>query len=220
MALRDRFASPAPRGGPRARAGRGAAPAPRLPAFAEEAPRRLPEAVTRSTETPGARVAVFAGGCFWGVQGVFQHVRGVREAVSGYAGGAAADADYKAVSARRHRPCRGGVGDLRPGRDPLRRAPADLLLGGARPDAGGPAGARCRAAVPLGAVPAGCRAGAGGAGLHRPARRGQRLRASPSPPGSSPARPSTRRKPTTRTSWPCTPATPTSPPTTRRSSTR
>ncbi|QGY05073.1 peptide-methionine (S)-S-oxide reductase MsrA [Methylobacterium mesophilicum SR1.6/6] len=71
---------------------------PRLPAFAEEAPRRLPEAVTRSAEAPGPHVAVFAGGCFWGVQGVFQHVRGVSSAVSGYAGGTRADADYRAVS--------------------------------------------------------------------------------------------------------------------------
>ncbi|MCJ2140576.1 peptide-methionine (S)-S-oxide reductase MsrA [Methylobacterium sp. E-066] len=71
---------------------------PRLAAFAEEAPRRLPEAVTQASEAPGARVAVFAGGCFWGVQGVFQHVRGVTGAVSGYAGGTAADADYNTVS--------------------------------------------------------------------------------------------------------------------------
>jgi len=41
--------------------------------------------------------AVFAGGCFWGVQGVFQHVRGVANAVSGYAGGAAVTANYEAV---------------------------------------------------------------------------------------------------------------------------
>lgn len=41
--------------------------------------------------------AVFAGGCFWGVQGVFQHVRGVSNAVSGYSGGAAASAHYELV---------------------------------------------------------------------------------------------------------------------------
>jgi peptide-methionine (S)-S-oxide reductase len=41
---------------------------------------------------------VLAGGCFWGVQGVFQHVKGVSRAVSGYAGGAKATADYDAVS--------------------------------------------------------------------------------------------------------------------------
>jgi peptide-methionine (S)-S-oxide reductase len=39
--------------------------------------------------------AVFAGGCFWGVQGVFEHVKGVRQAVSGYAGGSAATAHYE-----------------------------------------------------------------------------------------------------------------------------
>jgi peptide-methionine (S)-S-oxide reductase len=43
-------------------------------------------------------VAVFAGGCFWGVQGVFQHVEGVSSAVSGYAGGEKATAEYETVS--------------------------------------------------------------------------------------------------------------------------
>jgi peptide-methionine (S)-S-oxide reductase len=71
---------------------------PRLSASAEEAPRRLPEAAARAAEAPGPHVAVFAGGCFWGVQGVFQHVRGVSGAVSGYAGGTRADADYRTVS--------------------------------------------------------------------------------------------------------------------------
>src|SRR5215467_8964153 len=42
-------------------------------------------------------VAVLAGGCFWGVQGVFQHVKGVSNAVSGYAGGEAATAHYDMV---------------------------------------------------------------------------------------------------------------------------
>jgi peptide-methionine (S)-S-oxide reductase len=52
-------------------------------------------------ETAGAvhtETAVFAGGCFWGVQGVFQHVRGVKEVMSGYAGGAANTAQYERVS--------------------------------------------------------------------------------------------------------------------------
>lgn len=42
--------------------------------------------------------AVFAGGCFWGVQAVFQHVKGVNQAISGYAGGAADTARYGEVS--------------------------------------------------------------------------------------------------------------------------
>ncbi len=52
-------------------------------------------------ETPdqtGPEVAVLAGGCFWGVQGVFQHVVGITSAVSGYAGGSPATADYETVS--------------------------------------------------------------------------------------------------------------------------
>jgi len=41
---------------------------------------------------------VFAGGCFWGVEAVFEHVKGVTQAVSGYAGGTAETADYQKVS--------------------------------------------------------------------------------------------------------------------------
>ncbi|MGE3875833.1 MAG: peptide-methionine (S)-S-oxide reductase MsrA [Parvibaculaceae bacterium] len=51
-------------------------------------------------EAPGSgksEVAVVAGGCFWGVQGVFQHVDGVTNAVSGYAGGEAQTAQYEVV---------------------------------------------------------------------------------------------------------------------------
>ena len=44
------------------------------------------------------QTAVLAGGCFWGVQGVFQHLRGVRKALSGYAGGDKATAEYETVS--------------------------------------------------------------------------------------------------------------------------
>ena len=50
------------------------------------------------TDASGAQeVAVFAGGCFWGVQGVFQHTKGVIQAVSGYAGGAKQTAVYEMV---------------------------------------------------------------------------------------------------------------------------
>ena len=47
----------------------------------------------------GTERAVFAGGCFWGVQAVFQHTKGVTSAVSGYAGGALPGASYEEVSA-------------------------------------------------------------------------------------------------------------------------
>jgi len=47
--------------------------------------------------------AVLAGGCFWGVQAVYQHTNGVTNAVSGYAGGDAKDADYQSVSYGRTR---------------------------------------------------------------------------------------------------------------------
>ncbi len=50
-----------------------------------------------SPGTAATETAVFAGGCFWGVQGVFQHVSGVKNAVSGYAGGAKQTANYESV---------------------------------------------------------------------------------------------------------------------------
>ncbi len=56
-----------------------------------------------ATDVPLAAVssedtAVFAGGCFWGVEGVFEHVRGVKSAMSGYAGGRVASPSYEQVS--------------------------------------------------------------------------------------------------------------------------
>jgi peptide-methionine (S)-S-oxide reductase len=49
-------------------------------------------------EPKGKQVAVFAGGCFWGVEGVFERVKGVTSVQSGYSGGKKADADYATVS--------------------------------------------------------------------------------------------------------------------------
>jgi peptide-methionine (S)-S-oxide reductase len=46
----------------------------------------------------GARTIVVAGGCFWGIQAVFQHVKGVERATSGYSGGSAKNAEYETVS--------------------------------------------------------------------------------------------------------------------------
>ena len=48
--------------------------------------------------TPGNQAAVFAGGCFWGTQAVFERVKGVIHATAGYAGGSAATATYDQVT--------------------------------------------------------------------------------------------------------------------------
>ncbi|UZE31733.1 peptide-methionine (S)-S-oxide reductase MsrA [Pseudomonas asplenii] len=66
-------------------------------AFAAEPAVQIAPPALDEPATPGQATAVFAGGCFWGVQGVFQHVRGVQNAVSGYAGGAASTAHYEQV---------------------------------------------------------------------------------------------------------------------------
>jgi len=70
-----------------------------LPLAAESAHSVPPPALdTHANPQATSEVAILAGGCFWGVQGVFQHVQGVTSAVSGYAGGAADTAHYEMVS--------------------------------------------------------------------------------------------------------------------------
>jgi peptide-methionine (S)-S-oxide reductase len=61
----------------------------------------IPTPAMDATPASGIQTAVIAGGCFWGVQGVFQHTAGVVNAVSGYAGGTKATADYQTVSGGR-----------------------------------------------------------------------------------------------------------------------
>src|SRR5256885_17118848 len=66
----------------------------KLPNFVVEGPliAGAPGAAAPHTET-----AVLAGGCFWGMEAVFEHVKGVKDVVSGYAGGNARDARYEAA---------------------------------------------------------------------------------------------------------------------------
>jgi len=62
---------------------------------------RTPPAAIKSDESGRTATAIFAGGCFWGVEGVFSHVDGVTSAVSGYHGGSRADATYRKVTSGR-----------------------------------------------------------------------------------------------------------------------
>jgi peptide-methionine (S)-S-oxide reductase len=61
----------------------------------------LPLGGASAAPPPRLETAVLAGGCFWGMEAVFEHVKGVRYVVSGYAGGSAADATYTSVSSER-----------------------------------------------------------------------------------------------------------------------
>jgi len=71
----------------------------RTPLYGAEAPVSIPPPAVDNPKEPGAtQTAVLAAGCFWGVQGVFEHVRGVRKVVSGYAGGERGTAQYETVS--------------------------------------------------------------------------------------------------------------------------
>lgn len=68
------------------------------PTFAAEEAVIIPAPTADAPAATGIQTAVIAGGCFWGVQGVFQHTAGVVNAVSGYAGGSKNSANYTAVS--------------------------------------------------------------------------------------------------------------------------
>lgn len=73
------------------------------PAGAEGQLRRLPEPQQdiHQSASGALETAAFAGGCFWGVQGVFEHIKGVVSATSGYAGGTVANPNYEEVSSGR-----------------------------------------------------------------------------------------------------------------------
>ena len=68
-------------------------------AHSQEQVQRVPAPIADESVAPNASAEklVLAGGCFWGIQGVYQHVRGVTRAVSGYAGGGASSAHYEVV---------------------------------------------------------------------------------------------------------------------------
>jgi peptide-methionine (S)-S-oxide reductase len=70
-----------------------------LPACADESPKQIPAAQFDAPKAQAAatETAVLSGGCFWGVQGVFEHVRGVTQVAAGYTGGAAGTAHYDTV---------------------------------------------------------------------------------------------------------------------------
>src|SRR5512147_2559368 len=70
-----------------------------IPAGAVQVTVPPPQLDARLAATSGEATAVLAGGCFWGVQAVFEHVRGVRRVVAGYAGGTAASARSELVEA-------------------------------------------------------------------------------------------------------------------------
>jgi len=69
-----------------------------LPACADQAPKSIPAPLVDEAHTGAtSETAVLAGGCFWGQQGVFEHVKGVQQVVAGYSGGAAVTAHYEIV---------------------------------------------------------------------------------------------------------------------------
>ncbi len=71
---------------------------PSISAASEEAFIIPPPTTDVKADGTGLKTAVIAGGCFWGVQGVYQHINGVAQAVAGYAGGKQANPNYELVS--------------------------------------------------------------------------------------------------------------------------
>ncbi|GAA4047900.1 peptide-methionine (S)-S-oxide reductase MsrA [Parerythrobacter jejuensis] len=59
---------------------------------------RAPAPTVTANERGGLKTAIFAGGCFWGIEGIFSHVKGVKSAVSGYHGGTRRQASYRIVT--------------------------------------------------------------------------------------------------------------------------
>ncbi|MDE1917180.1 MAG: peptide-methionine (S)-S-oxide reductase MsrA [Sphingomonadales bacterium] len=68
------------------------------PSLARDSAIKVPAPTVKEASSGNRETAIFAGGCFWGVQGVFSHVKGVVSAISGYTGGSASTAQYETVS--------------------------------------------------------------------------------------------------------------------------
>jgi peptide-methionine (S)-S-oxide reductase len=68
-----------------------------LPAYSRETATMIPAPTVAEPASGDSEIAVLAGGCFWGIQGVFEHVKGVKKAVSGYTGGESSTARYEDV---------------------------------------------------------------------------------------------------------------------------
>ena len=124
--------------------------APSWTSAGESAVRIAPPAVDTTAHASGTQTAVFAGGCFWGVQGVFQHVKGVDQGRVGLRRRRQETADYEMVGSGRTGHAESVEDHLRSDAGQLRQAAADLLLGRARPDPAQSPGPGHRHAVPLG----------------------------------------------------------------------
>ncbi len=96
---------------------------PLMRAHSEQAVKIDPPAVD-AAPAEGLQTAVLAGGCFWGIQAVYQHTKGVTKAVSGYAGGDKKERELRPRQHRPHQPRRGRADHVRPARRLLRQAPA------------------------------------------------------------------------------------------------
>ena len=107
-------------------------------------------ATAADKSAPAQQTAVFAGGCFWGVDAVFKHVKGVTDVVSGYSGGAAATAHYEMVSEGDYRACRIGARPFRSGAGFLSAIAAGVFQRGARSHPAQPPGSGYRQPIPLG----------------------------------------------------------------------
>ena len=179
-----------------ARAG-GASPAVVVPAPAVDIPRA-------AAAEPGRQTVVLAGGCFWGVEAVFQAREGRHRGDVGLRGRLVRDRAVRAGQRRAHRARRVGARDVRSGAGVAGPAAAGLLLGRARSDAGEPAGPRQRGrSTARRSSSAARRRSASSTRTSRSLKRRRCFRGA-SRPRSRRWRRSTRRRPTTRTTRRCT----------------
>ena len=134
-------------------------------------PTTLPAAswAAGSRSAAGEEVAIFSGGCFWGVQAVFQHMKGVKSAVSGYTGGSLKNPSYEQVSTG----TTGHAESVRITFDPaqvsVRRSAARVLLGRHRSYRAQLSRSRSWHAVSVGDLVHHAGAAARGQGVHRSA---------------------------------------------------